>query len=387
MSPTSSIVTTSSCPLCPEADNTRREFSDRTVDKAVVKTSCQPEPHTYHLGCITQYLENPVNEKKCQVCSQTPLPLVRADGARFVENSPYCESSALEICRRGDAQSLERLLADHPEVATGRFRSAQTGELVSLLAITASSGHTDCLEILMNKGADDLNGAIEAASRERCYKCLVSLLLSGMSDLVDCYNKVMGRVTSEEPVCEAGVDDTDMLLALRKGDSEGLQAAIERGGQDINRYTLFCALRGHTECMKVLINNGAQVGLSFQVAAFSGHIDVMTVLLDTFNQSSGSMYSALFMASLSGKSECLKLLLERIESIDLYNLQFALEGASHHNQTKCVELLDEVITKSGLRKFLDEEKLEADAEVVSTYEIPNSMIAHAQAQNWSCVIS
>ena len=387
MSPTSCTATFSPCPLCPEEDNARGEFSDRPVDKAVVKTSCQPEPHTYHLGCITQYLENPVNEKKCQVCSQTPLPLVRADGARFVEDSPYCESSALEICRRGDAESLERLLADHPEVATGRFRSAQTGELVSLLSITASSGHDHCLQILIDKGADDLDGAIEAASGERCYKCLIPLILSGMSDLPGCCNKVMGRVTSEEPVCEAGGDDTDMLLALRKGDSDGLQAAIERGGQDLNRYTLFCALRGHTECMKVLINNGAQVGLSFQVAAFFGRIDVMTVLLDTFNQSSASMYSALLMASLSGNSDCLKLLLERIESIDLYNLLFALEGARQYDRTECVELLNEVITKSGLREFLDEEKLEADAKLVSTYEIPNSMIAHAQTRNWSCVIS
>ena len=390
MSPTtttSCTVTVSCCPLCPEEDNARGEFSDRPVDKAVVKTSCQPEPHTYHLGCITQYLENPVNEKKCRVCSQTPLPLVRADGARFVEDSPYCESSALEICRRGDAQSLERLLADHPEVATARFRSAQTGELVSLLSITASSGHDHCQKILIDKGADDLNGAIEAASCARSYKCLVSLLLGGMSDLLDCYKKVMGHVTTEEPVCEAGVDDTDMLLALRKGDSDGLQAAIERGGQDINRYTLFCALRGHAECMKVLINNGAQVGLSLQVAALFGSIDVMTVLLDTFNQSSGSMYSALFMASLNGNSDCLKLLLERTESIDLYNLAFALEGARHHDQTECVKLLDEVITKSGLREFLDEEKLEADAKVVSAYEIPNSMIAFAKTRNWSCVIS
>ena len=387
MSPTSCTVTVSCCPLCPEADNARGEFSDRPVDKAVVKTSCQPEPHTYHLGCITQYLENPVNEKKCQVCSQTPLPLVRADGARFVENSPYCESSALEICRRGDAQSLERLLADHPEVATGRFRSAQTGELVSLLSITASSGHDHCLEILIDKGADDLNGAIEAAYGERCYKCLMPLLLSGMSDLIDCCDKVMGRVTSEEPVCEAGGDDTDMLLALRKGDSGGLQAAIERGGQDLNRYTLFCALRGHTECMKVLINNGAQVGLSLQVAALFGRIDVMAVLLDTFNQSSASMYSALLMASLSGNSDCLKLLLERIEGIDLYNLLFALDGARQYDRTGCVELLNETITKSGLREFLDEEKPEADAKVVSAYEIPNSMIAHAKTRNWPCVIS
>ena len=363
MTPTNSVVTISCCPLCPEADNTWGEFNDRPVDKAVVKTSCQPEPHTYHLGCIAQYLENPVNEKKCQVCSQTPLPLVRADGARFVEDSPYCESSALEICRRGDAQSLERLLADYPQAATMKFRSALTGELVSPLSIVAGLGHTLCLEILVNinKGEHDLNDAIEAASRGRHYRCMELLLLCGMRGLEDTFKKVMGHIKSEASVCETGRDDADILLALRTGDSDRLQDAVEHGGLDLNPYTLFCARCGHAECMNVLINNGAQVGLSLLVAAGCGHVDVMAIVLDLFNQGSGSMHFALILAAALGTSDCLTFLLERIESINPYHLQHALACARHYDQGECVRLLDEAMSKSRARKFLDEETSEAEA--------------------------
>ncbi len=64
--------------------------------------------------------------------------MLRADGARLVEDSPYCESRALAICRRGDAASLDLLLAEAPEVATGRFRSALTGDFVESTTISIS---------------------------------------------------------------------------------------------------------------------------------------------------------------------------------------------------------------------------------------------------------
>ena len=66
------------------------------------------------------------------------------------------------------------------------------------------------------------------------------------------------------------------MLALRRGDSDGLQVAIEHGGRDLDRYALFCAYRGgDAGCMKVLINNGAQVGISLLLAATCGHADVI----------------------------------------------------------------------------------------------------------------
>ena len=152
------------CPLCPENDSNQVQFSDRAVDKTVVETSCQPKPHTYHLECITRHFENSATERKCVVCDQEPLPLLRADGARLVEDSPYCESRALAICRRGDAASLDLLLAEAPEAATGKFRSAQTGDFVSLLSVVASLGYTSCLQALINRGANDLDTALANAT-------------------------------------------------------------------------------------------------------------------------------------------------------------------------------------------------------------------------------
>ena len=206
MGPTNcgSITSGSHCPLCPENDNARMRFSDRSVDKSVVRTSCKPEPHTYHLGCITHHFGNPVNDKKCKVCGQEPLPLLRADGARFDEGSPYCESSALDICRRGDVASLGQLLTDFPQAATKKFRSVQTGELESLLSIAASFGHHQCLEILTSKGADDLVNAMDASARTGQIESMQFLLLNELSGMKDAVKEIMGFVKSEGSASEAG---------------------------------------------------------------------------------------------------------------------------------------------------------------------------------------
>ena len=138
--------------------------------------------------------------------------------------------------------------------------------------------------------------------------------------------------------------------------------------------------------MKVLINNGAQAGVSFLMAAGFGRVDVMAVVLDHSNQGSGSMHFALILAAALGTIDCLKFLLEHMESINPYHLQYALECARHHDQGKCVKLLDEAMSKSGARKFLDEETSEAEAKAECTFEIPNSM-AHTQTRDWLCVVS
>ena len=362
MSPTncSSIISRSHCPLCPEDDNARVQFSDRPVDKSVVKTSCKPEPHTYHLGCITRHFENPVNDKKCKVCGQDSLPLLRADGARFDEDSPYSESSALDICRRGDAASLEQLLADFPQAATRKFRSAQTGKLVSMLSVAASFGHTQCLEILIRKGADDLDNAMDEAARMAQIECMEFLVLNELSGMNDDAKEIMSYVKSEGSACEAGADDAygDMMLALRQGDSDGLQVAIKPGGRDLNRYALFCARRGHADCLKVLINNGAQAVVSFYAAAYGGHVDVMRVVLDNF-KARVSMHYAIPIAAMCGRSGCLKFLLERMESIDPFYLRSALDYSLSSGYTECAELLEEAIPKN-LIQFLDNLEIEQD---------------------------
>ena len=352
MSPTSSVVISSCCPLCPDKNNAGAQFSDRPVDKSVVKTSCQPKPHTYHLGCITKHFENPVNDKKCTVCSQEPLPLLRADGARFVEDSPYCESSALEICRRGDVVSLERLLTDFPQAATMKFRSALTGESVSLPALAASLGHTRCLKTLINQGEADLSGLIDAAARRKHYECLDFLINSQMIIMEETVDKVSNYFRCTDPLCPVGMDeaDGDIMLALRRGDSDGLQVAIEHGGRDLDRYVLFCAYCGDAGCMKVLINNGAQVGISLLLAATCGHADVMQVVLDKYAQNSYNVHHALLSTAVSGNSDCLKCLLERIKDIDMNYLQDALEFARSRGHAEYVEFLNEAISRIRAQK-------------------------------------
>ena len=233
-----------------------------------------------------------------------------------------------------------------------KFRSALTGESVSLPALAASLGHTRCLKTLINQGADDLNVLIDAAYRGGHCECLDFLIESQMKIMEETVYKVLSYFRCTDPLYEVGMDeaDGDIMLALRRGDSDGLQVAIEHGSQDLDRYTLFCAYCGHAGCMKVLINSGAQVGISLLLAACLGHVDVMQVVLDKYDPNGFNVHHALLSTAQSGKSDCLKCLLEHIEDIDLYCLQGALELARSRGHTECMELLNEAISRIRAEK-------------------------------------
>ena len=361
------------CPLCPESDNTQVQFSDRAVDKTVVETSCQPGPHTYHLECITRHFENSATERKCVVCHQGPLPLLRADGARLVENSPYCESRALAICRRGDAASLDLLMAEVPEAATAKFRSAQTGDFVSLLSVVASLGYTSCLHALISRGANDLETALANAAAGRHLECLKLLIEEGVKNLDQDMKNALGKFEELRPRFE----EADINFGPRA------QVTFEHKGRELDHLTSYCALLGHAECLQVLIDNGAKSGMSLMVATNSGHINVMRVVLNSslLMSINYSTNVSLLIAADAGRSDCLKLLLEHMKSINPGLLKEALNYAGRRGHTECVKLLDERISRTGAMQLIDEE--------ISENEILLRAASIAEAQSslpWSCAI-
>lgn len=377
------------CPACQNKNNTQVQFSDRPVDMTVVKTACQPDPHTYHLGCISQYFESSANERKCIVCKQDPLPLVRADGAKFVEDSPYCESSAVTICRRGDAASLSLLLDEIPEAATEKFHLARTGEMVSLLSIAAVLGHSECVRALINEGANDLHRALVEAGDGKCTKVLIG---ERAGDLSEAVTQSVNNVDFVRLLSEKGCDDATVaqMMAIRSGNSQSLQVAIENGKPDLGILTHYCAYLGHAQCMQVLIDNGAKPAVCSLLAAYFGHTDIIRVVLNNFSPDDIDLQLPLFAAAELGKSDCLGFVLEHMENVSRNTLKHAVKVARREGHTECVRLLEETMSR-----IEDQDETGSESDIASQDNTVSTSDDEAQSEttaedaigsSWPCIV-
>ena len=128
--------------------------SDAGERGALVKTACKPVAHLFHIKCINDWLSHSLDNRRCVICRQSPLPLVRLLGARIYENEPYCESLPLMACRTGDLDTLQRLLQLDPSLATLEYFCGDADDGVDLLSITAGNGAVACLQALIDAGAD-----------------------------------------------------------------------------------------------------------------------------------------------------------------------------------------------------------------------------------------
>ena len=112
-------------------------FNGREVTPTVVRTRCG---HSFDLNCISRWFAG--DKRSCALCRGDALPLVREDGARIYESSPYCEALPLQACRSGDAGTLRKLLSVDPSIGRQVFRSAVSGRDIGLLYIAAEIGNT-----------------------------------------------------------------------------------------------------------------------------------------------------------------------------------------------------------------------------------------------------
>lgn len=388
-------VTSFLCPVCQDKNNTQVQFSDRPVDMTVVKTACQPDPHTYHLGCISQHFESSANERKCMVCKQDPLPLIRAEGAKLVEDSPYCESGAVTICRRGDEASLSQLLDEVPEAATEKFHLAQTGELVSLLSIAAGLGHSECVRALINKGANDLHRALVEAANGEHVECIKVLIEERAGNLSEGVTQSVNNVDFVRLLSEKGRDDATVaqMIAIRSGNSESLQVAIENGEPDLDILTHYCSYLGHAQCMQVLIDNGAKPAVCSLLAAYFGHADIIRVMLNNFSPENIDLQLPLLVAAEFGKSDCLGFVLEHMEIISPDTLKHAVKTARRNRHTECVQLLEETLSRIGDQEELDETGSEPESVFQDNAVSTTDDEAHSETtaedtigSSWSCVV-
>ncbi|WBA86390.1 ankyrin repeat domain-containing protein [Endozoicomonas sp. GU-1] len=141
--------------ICINDEHIRGQFGGHSL----VETSCKPQGHIFHLGCITRHLdeqsETSLNKRRCSECEQTALPLIRKDGESVDDDeSPYCESRMLNVCRSGDLSKLNWHLDKDKTLANQPYRSALTGHPEYLLAVALKHQHTDLVRTLIDHGAD-----------------------------------------------------------------------------------------------------------------------------------------------------------------------------------------------------------------------------------------
>jgi len=133
-------------------------------------------------------------------------------------------------------------------------------------------------------------------------------------------------------------NDSDIFTAAREGDSAAIQAYLQQGG-DINvtnakSYTPFilAAYYGHIQALETMLKSGAHACVvdnkgsnAFMGVAFKGHLQVAKWILEhtgcDVNHQNYAGQTALMMASLFGREEMIRLLLQYGANRDLIDYQ------------------------------------------------------------------
>ncbi|WP_422446041.1 MULTISPECIES: ankyrin repeat domain-containing protein [unclassified Endozoicomonas] len=332
--------------------------------KTPVRTSCQPKPHFFHLGCITEWLDGDLqkgkslDQRQCCDCKQPALPLVRVNGSRILENdSFYCESLVLHVCRTGDLTTLNKLLALDASLAAQIYLSAVTDWAVYPLAIAIDSGHIDCAQALINHQADvkaaDQEGRtpLHIAAENGNVQCLKWLVTHGAS------------VNATNKFCE-----TPLHIATKIGITEVRQQYVARGLNINEAFFGYRMLKPYTSkkendtgCLKELLANSEvntnasnYDGVTPQmIAALWGKSEHLKLLLDAgadSNIADNINWTVLHFAALSDCPDAIDLLLphvqrDKVSRQDIYGFT-AIHLAAINN---CAESLKVLLATPGSR--------------------------------------
>ena len=268
------------CIICQEKESS---INGQLGGRALVKTSCNPIPHVYHMKCITEWLDKQseewaLDQRQCVLCMQPALPLIKLGGSTILDDeSPYCESLMLNACRTGDQKTIRMLLAQNESLGNRMYRSALTGHQVQPLTVAIEHDYADCARYLINS-TTDFNGLLHTAARKGSVESL--RFLANYADI--------------NAVDESG--KTPLRIAAENGHITFLQALVAISGVDLdacdkdcNTLLHFAALRGQTECLKWLIHTGADINAANQygntplhyVTRRHNRVDTLKALLNT----------------------------------------------------------------------------------------------------------
>lgn len=261
------------CVICADVGFTRGEYGGHSL----VKTSCRPIPHVFHLECITRWLESEyqkvkrLGERQCGECKQKALPLIRTNGMRLLEDeSPYCETLIFNACRTGNMAELGIHLRQDVTLANRTYHSVTTGHPEHLLAVAIKNGHTDLVRFLISYGADvnaveyDGESPLYMAARLHRNEGFEMLIGAGahidnaLSTSVQKGNaEVLEYLIRTKPKPSQSAINNALCKSAERGQTQCLILLIKAGATDLNGALFIAAVQGETECLKILIEAGA----------------------------------------------------------------------------------------------------------------------------------
>ena len=338
-----------SCPVCSDRiDDKKSSWCKREV----VKTSCH-RPHYYHLGCIASKFDAlPYHPRRCEVCGEQPLPLVRLSGLKHDEKSPYCEPYVLDVIRTGSTSLLQKLCKLFPQMLTQKFHSPtehcdmpllflavhyrqteclqtlidnganERNQLDAALNFAARLGHTACISVLLNNGATSVNYALELAVKGGHDDCLNALIDNGVNNFDRAFYLAAygGQVSGMDILLNRAPDiEPDQLndylnSAAHAGYPQILQLLIDNGANDLNRALRSAAIQGHSDCLQILISNGADdTEEALNSAVLGGHTECLELLIDN---GASELNVAHILAEQFDHGECEQILREKITTQD-----------------------------------------------------------------------
>ncbi|KAJ7935096.1 ankyrin repeat-containing domain protein [Mycena leptocephala] len=284
--------------------------------------------------------------------------------------------------RNGETDIVRLLLQNGADVDTGYDYH------VSALEAASYRGHTDIVRLLLENGANpNLNGcrALEGASRNN-YPDILDLLLKADANANQDDGEALRRAPMNariiRPLLEHGADpniDESYLLrdAANSGNMEIVQLLLKYDA-DVDatpsgsHTPLHCAAcKGYTDIVRLLLDNGANAkadeGWALQEALTQGYTAIARMLLNQgvdVNVRGGAMlteackrgniddvrllldnggmgvYSALYEASVAGRTDIADLLFTKLADVDCYD-GAALWIASRKGHIDMVALLIE----------------------------------------------
>ncbi|WP_146000112.1 ankyrin repeat domain-containing protein, partial [Endozoicomonas acroporae] len=306
---------------------------------SLVETSCKPEPHVFHLGCITRHLdeqsETSLHKRRCSECGQSALPLIRKDEESVDDNeSPYCESRMLKVD-------------------------------VNVKTHTNSKTAVDSRKKSFNEGPDTDPVPRELSTIEP------PAISENRTALADSAAEEDSIVSPQEYPPPGEAKDVDELGKTK------LHRAAEKGDFSELHSLSF------TENINQTDNSGKT---ALHYAAEKGHIQCLPYLFSkaNINQTDNSGKTALHYAILKKNEECLEKLCEKYMDLSPTNINHALRLAIDENyDNKDTELLVNIIrleiqdktdgktllhyaaekgNKNYLEKFLEKAKREGNLE-------------------------
>jgi len=184
--------------------------------------------------------------------------------------------------------------------------------------IAASKGHVDCLRLLISNGADlNTHSSLD----------ITPLQIACQFDNFGCVDVLLkaGAVDDEEGKASKYLVDHPLHLAIDMDNVERVRELLASGidiNKKSNQYeytpTYIAAFEGHIDCLRLLIENGADVNIPNKynytpthIAAEKGHVDCLRLLIENgadVNKANQFGYTPTFIAANKGHADCTSLL-------------------------------------------------------------------------------